>query len=82
MFQNMLQEKNQKSNGKKKRLHQLPKVKVRTVFPSLSGVLTATHSIFSTTVNLAKIRSKVKNWMQLTIIRLEYELNVARSAEI
>ena len=51
------------------------------VYPSLTTGLMESHQIFSTTANLANVRKKATNQMQLTKIRWEEALNVAKSAK-
>ena len=50
------------------------------VHPSLTAGIVESHQIFCATANLAYIRKKATNKMQLTKIILEEALNVAKSA--
>ena len=49
------------------------------VYPSLTDGLMESHHIFGTTENLKNVRKKATNNMQLTKIRWEEALNVAKS---
>ena len=51
------------------------------VYPSLTAGLMESHQIFGTTSNLGKVRKEATNQMQLTKIRWEEALNVAKSAK-
>ena len=50
------------------------------VYPSLTDSIMESHQIFVTTENLVYVRKKATNKMQLTKIRWEEALNVAKSA--
>ena len=51
------------------------------VYPSLTSGFMESYKIFGTTANLANVRKKATNQMQLTKIRWEEALNVAKSAK-
>ena len=50
------------------------------VYPSLTAGLMESYQIFGTTENLENVIKKATNQMQLTGIRREEALNVAKSA--
>ena len=50
------------------------------IYPSLTASLMESHKIFGTTANLENVRKKDTNQMQLTKIRWEEALKVAKSA--
>ena len=60
--------------------HLLHKDMVQMVYPSLTSGLMESHQIFGTTANISNVRRKATNQMQLTKIRWEEALNVAKSA--
>ena len=51
------------------------------VYPSLTAGTMESHQIFGTTENIANVRKKVTNQMQLNKIRWEEALNVANYAK-